>query len=131
MFFISCLQQLSKKIQDSLARANEVADEVCSSMRTVCSFAMERDEAKRYSERLQETYKLKKKEAITYGGYIWCSEVGKGINLKLLFFSFSFIFLYQYFWVTHQTKMEHQKYCIHVVVKLLGYQNKNVKTLKN
>ena len=54
MVLLSALQ-----VQDSLARANEVAEEVCSSIRTVRSFAMERQEAVRYADRLNVTCKLK------------------------------------------------------------------------
>lgn len=70
-------QALSKKVQDSLARANEVAEEVCSSMRTVHSFANEDEEAKRYSERLNVTYKLKIKESFAFAGYMWSTQVQK------------------------------------------------------
>lgn len=68
-------EALSKKVQDSLARANEVAEEVCSSMRTVHSFANEDEEAKRYSERLNVTYKLKIKESFAFAGYMWSTQL--------------------------------------------------------
>ena len=62
-------------MQDSLAKVNEVAEEVISSMRTVRSFANEEDEVKRYDLKLQVTKKLKMKEAVAYAGYIWSNEV--------------------------------------------------------
>ncbi len=62
-------------MRDSLARANEVAEEACSSMRTVRSFANETNESQRYIEKLQVTYKLKVKESFAYAGFIWCSDV--------------------------------------------------------
>jgi ABC-type multidrug transport system fused ATPase/permease subunit len=68
-------KKLSTKVQDSLARVNEVAEEVISSMRTVHSFANERDEVSRYDQKLQLTKKLKMKEAVAYAGYIWSNEV--------------------------------------------------------
>jgi ATP-binding cassette subfamily B (MDR/TAP) protein 9 len=72
-------QALSKKVQDSLARANEVAEEVCSSMRTVRSFANEIEETKRYAERLDVTYKLKIKESFAYAGYMWSNQVSRNV----------------------------------------------------
>lgn len=72
---ILLLQKLSSSVQDSLAKANEVAEEVVSSMRTVRSFANESDEVKRYDIKLQVTKKLKMKEAFAYAGYIWSNEV--------------------------------------------------------
>ena len=62
-------------MQDSLAKANEVADETCATIRTVRSFANEDREAQRYRDKLNITYKLKIKEAIAYGGFIWSEEV--------------------------------------------------------
>ena len=62
-------------MQDSLARANEVAEETCSSMRTVRSFANEPVETARYAEKLVVTRKLKVKEAFAYAGYVWSNEV--------------------------------------------------------
>jgi len=62
-------------VQDSLASANEVAEEVCSSMRTVHSFANEEEEASRYAKRLDITYKLKVKEGFAFAGYVWSNQV--------------------------------------------------------
>ena len=74
-FIFSLLKKLSKKVQDSLAKANEVAEETCSSMRTVRSFANENTEAQRYADKLAITYKLQIKEAIAYAGYMCSNEV--------------------------------------------------------
>ncbi len=62
-------------MRDSLARANEVAEEACSSMRTVRSFANEQNEAASYVKKLDVTYKLKIKEAFAYAGFVWSTEV--------------------------------------------------------
>ena len=76
MIFVMFLSQnLQKKVQDTLAAANSVAEEACSTMRTVRSFANEFQEAICYREKLQKTYGVKRKEAIAYAGYMWCSEV--------------------------------------------------------
>ena len=69
------LQQLSKKVQDTLAKANEVAEEVTSSMRTVRSFANETNEAERYAGALHTTYVLMKKEAVVAASYMSSTQV--------------------------------------------------------
>lgn len=74
-YLINCFKNLQKKVQDSLAKVNEVAEEACSSMRTVRSFANEAAETKRYSEKMNVTYKLKVKEAFAYAGYMWSTDV--------------------------------------------------------
>lgn len=68
-------QQLSKDVQESLAKANDVAIETFSSMKTVRSFANEDGEAERYNKRLQETYSLNKKEAAAYAVSTWTNSV--------------------------------------------------------
>lgn len=68
-------QRLSKKVQTSIAKANEVAEEVISAMRTVRSFANERGAREDYARKLDTTYALKVKEAVAYGGYSWCTQV--------------------------------------------------------
>ena len=69
------LQKLSKNVQDALAQANEVAEEVFSSVRTIRSFANESGEASRYADKLNVTYKLKLKESVAYAGYLWSNQV--------------------------------------------------------
>ena len=84
MYLYLCLQSLAKRVQDSLAEANEVAEETCSSMRTVRSFANELTEGARYAAKLGITYKLKVKEAFAYAGYVWCHEVGNETRFVIL-----------------------------------------------
>ena len=79
-----CFQTLAKAVQDSLAKANEVAEETCSSLRTVRSFANELAEVSRYASRLVVTYNLKKKEAYAYAGYVWCNEVPTASNVVFI-----------------------------------------------
>lgn len=55
--------------------ANNVAEEAFSTMRTVRSFANEDGEKTRYAEKLGETYKLFKKQAAMYSGYVWSNMV--------------------------------------------------------
>ncbi|XP_053329323.1 antigen peptide transporter 2-like [Spea bombifrons] len=51
-------QPLVQKVQDSIARSGDIAKEILESVKTVHSFAAMEDEAKRYEESLQETYRL-------------------------------------------------------------------------
>ena len=75
MISIFFLQELETKTRDALAKANEVADECISTMRTVRSFANEANEVSYYAEKMAEAYKLKVKEAYAYAGFMWCSDV--------------------------------------------------------
>ena len=65
-------------MQDALAKGNEVAEEACSSMRTVRSFASEGQEAQRYNARMRDVFKLNIKEAHVYAGYVWSNNVSGG-----------------------------------------------------
>ncbi|KAH0625406.1 hypothetical protein JD844_014896 [Phrynosoma platyrhinos] len=64
-------KKLSKEVQNALAKANNTAEETISAMKTVRSFANEEVEANVYSDKLQQVYKLNKKEAIAYTYYVW------------------------------------------------------------
>lgn len=80
-------RKLSEKVQNSLAFANETAEESISSMRTVRSFAAEDEEVKRYSSRLMKTYNLRKKESVLLCGYRWCTEVADlAMTLLILYY---------------------------------------------
>ncbi|XP_035692006.1 ATP-binding cassette sub-family B member 9-like [Branchiostoma floridae] len=61
-------------IQTSFARANEVADETCANIRTVRSFANESRECARYSERLNDTYKLHIRKALLFGSFTFAEH---------------------------------------------------------
>ncbi|XP_041069609.1 antigen peptide transporter 1 isoform X2 [Carcharodon carcharias] len=68
-------QKLSAEVQESLANANDVAVETFSSMKTVRSFASEDGQARRYADRLEDTYRLNKKEAAAYAGFMWTNSL--------------------------------------------------------
>lgn len=68
-------KKLSTEVQEATAKANEIAAEVVSSMKTVRSFANEDGECKRYENKQEAIYKLKIKESFLYGGYRWCTEI--------------------------------------------------------
>ena len=81
-------QQISKAIQDSFAKANNIAEEVLSSMRTVRSFANEGAEASHFATKLAHTYRIYIKIAFVYGSWMWTNTVseGRGWGSGLLFF---------------------------------------------
>uniref|UniRef100_A0A8C6F989 ABC-type oligopeptide transporter ABCB9 n=1 Tax=Monodon monoceros TaxID=40151 RepID=A0A8C6F989_MONMO len=66
-------KRLSKEVQNALARASSTAEEIISAMKTVRSFANEEEEAEVYSRKLQQVYKLNRKEAAAYTYYVWGS----------------------------------------------------------
>ncbi|CAM4658354.1 unnamed protein product [Caretta caretta] len=75
-------QSLAQRVQESLAKANEVAVETFQAMATVRSFANEEGAARRYGQRLQETYRLNKQEAAAYAASMWTNSLS-GLALKV------------------------------------------------
>ncbi|XP_054568719.1 ABC-type oligopeptide transporter ABCB9 [Eptesicus fuscus] len=73
-------KRLSKEVQNALARASNTAEETISAMKTVRSFANEEEEAEVYSQKLQQVYKLNRKEAAAYTYYVW----GSGLTLLVV-----------------------------------------------
>ncbi|XP_077600928.1 ABC-type oligopeptide transporter ABCB9-like [Stigmatopora nigra] len=70
-------KKLTKEVQTTLARANKVAEETISSMKTVRSFANEDREADSYYEKLIVMYHLNKKQALAYACYMWSSCISE------------------------------------------------------
>nr|XP_023969206.2 antigen peptide transporter 1 isoform X2 [Chrysemys picta bellii] len=75
-------QSLAQRVQESLAKANEVAVETFQAMPTVRSFANEEGAAQRYGQRLQETYRLNRQEAAAYAASMWTNSLS-GLALKV------------------------------------------------
>ncbi|XP_004430099.1 PREDICTED: ATP-binding cassette sub-family B member 9 isoform X2 [Ceratotherium simum simum] len=73
-------KRLSKEVQSALARASNTAEETISAMKTVRSFANEEEETEVYSQKLQQVYKLNRKEAAAYTYYVW----GNGLTLLVV-----------------------------------------------
>ncbi|XP_007936322.1 ABC-type oligopeptide transporter ABCB9 [Orycteropus afer afer] len=73
-------KRLSKEVQSALARASSTAEETISAMKTVRSFANEEEEAEVYSQKLQQVYKLNRREAAAYTYYVW----GSGLTLLVV-----------------------------------------------
>ncbi|GMR48220.1 hypothetical protein PMAYCL1PPCAC_18415, partial [Pristionchus mayeri] len=66
--------KLSEQMQKTIANANQTAEEVLSTMRTVRSFACESREARRFERMLDDTLTIGKKRAIGYVGSNVVSE---------------------------------------------------------
>ncbi|XP_023657242.2 antigen peptide transporter 1 isoform X1 [Paramormyrops kingsleyae] len=80
-------QSLSVKVQESLARANSVAMETFSSIKTVRSFANEDGETERYKKRLEETYSLNKVEAAAYAASTWTNSLSSlALKVSILYY---------------------------------------------
>ncbi|XP_051017426.1 ABC-type oligopeptide transporter ABCB9 isoform X1 [Acomys russatus] len=73
-------KRLSKEVQSALARASTTAEETISAMKTVRSFANEEEEAEVFLRKLQQVYKLNRKEAVAYMSYVW----GSGLTLLVV-----------------------------------------------
>uniref|UniRef100_A0A1A7X385 Antigen peptide transporter 1 n=2 Tax=Iconisemion striatum TaxID=60296 RepID=A0A1A7X385_9TELE len=68
-------QTIAVKVQESLAKANQVATETFSCMKTVRSFANEDGETEKYRKRMEDTYSLNKKEAVAYAASTWANSM--------------------------------------------------------
>ncbi|KAJ8398369.1 hypothetical protein AAFF_G00426240 [Aldrovandia affinis] len=80
-------QTLSVRVQESLARANDVATETFSSIKTVRSFANEDGETRRYKQRLEETYSLNKQEAAAYAASTWTNSLSSlALKVSILYY---------------------------------------------
>ncbi|XP_058137284.1 ABC-type oligopeptide transporter ABCB9-like [Dasypus novemcinctus] len=66
-------KRLSKEVQSALAGATNTAEETISAMKTVRSFANEEEEAEVYARKLQQVYKLNRKEAAACTYCVWCN----------------------------------------------------------
>ncbi|KAI7806642.1 antigen peptide transporter 1 [Triplophysa rosa] len=80
-------QKLSVKVQESLAKANDVAMETFSSMKTVRSFANEDGETERYRKCLDDTYALNKVEAAAYAASTWTNSMSSlALKVSILYY---------------------------------------------
>ncbi|EFP07595.1 CRE-HAF-2 protein [Caenorhabditis remanei] len=66
--------KISEKLQQTIADANQMAEEVLSTMRTVRSFACEKREKTRFENLLSSTLSVNRKRALAYMGYTWNNE---------------------------------------------------------
>lgn len=71
-------------MQDSLAKANQVATETFSHIKTVKSFANEDGETEKYKRRLDDTYALNKKDSVAYASSMWANTVSSLLKCALI-----------------------------------------------
>lgn len=76
------VRSLSRKTQDSLASATQVAEERISSIRTVRAFSHEKREESAYNRRVEGVFQLTKKEALASG--LFYGAMGLSGNLIIL-----------------------------------------------
>lgn len=80
-------QKLAVQVQESLAKANDVAMETFSSMKTVRSFANEDGETERYRKCLEDTYALNKVEAAAYAASTWTNSMSSlALKVSILYY---------------------------------------------
>ncbi|TRY66057.1 hypothetical protein DNTS_025946 [Danionella cerebrum] len=80
-------QKLAVQVQESLAKANDVATETFSSMKTVRSFANEDGETERYRKCLEDTYALNKVEAAAYAASTWTNSMSSlALKVSILYY---------------------------------------------
>ncbi|VDM40294.1 unnamed protein product, partial [Toxocara canis] len=63
--------QLSERMQSTIATSNQIAEEVMSTMRTVRSFACESRESQRFENSLDEVVQISKKKSAFFVGFMW------------------------------------------------------------
>ncbi|EGG19851.1 ABC transporter B family protein [Cavenderia fasciculata] len=86
-FMTKMMTDLTKKGQDSYAKAGAVAEEKIGSIRTVVTFSGEERESQRYYDRLAEAMVVGKKKGVMNG-------IGIGLVFFILFGSYSLAFWY-------------------------------------
>ncbi|XP_076142214.1 ATP-binding cassette sub-family B member 10, mitochondrial [Alosa pseudoharengus] len=76
------LRSISKRTQDSLAEATQLAEERISNMRTVRAFGKERSELEKYVGKINYVFQLAKKEAVLRAGFF--GMTGLSGNMMIL-----------------------------------------------
>nr|AEE65416.1 transporter-associated with antigen processing 2 [Dicentrarchus labrax] len=85
-------QRLSLAMQDSMALANEAANEAVSGIRVVRSFNTEKQEARRYDDRLMDTHILKTRRATVGAVYLLARRLtGLAMQVFMLYYGRLFI----------------------------------------
>ncbi|XP_049458273.1 antigen peptide transporter 2a [Epinephelus fuscoguttatus] len=85
-------QRLSLAVQDSMALANEVANEVVSGIHVVRSFNAQKHEARRYDDRLMDTHNLKTRRDTVRAVYLLARRLtGLGMQVFMLYYGRLFI----------------------------------------
>ncbi|MCJ8748012.1 hypothetical protein PDJAM_G00159940 [Pangasius djambal] len=85
-------QRLSKKVQDSIARANDAAGEAVSGIRTVKSFNTKQSEKCRYDERLMDTHNIKAQRDTVRAVYLLVRRLTElGVQVAMLYYGRLFV----------------------------------------
>ncbi|KAF4075232.1 hypothetical protein AMELA_G00232050 [Ameiurus melas] len=85
-------QSLSKKVQDSIARANDAAGEAVSGIRTVKSFNAKQSEKSRYDERLMDTHNIKAQRGTVRAVYLLVRRLTElGVKVAMLYYGRLFV----------------------------------------
>lgn len=85
-------QRLSLAVQDSMALANEAANEAVSGIHVVRSFNTEKHEARRYDDRLMDTHNLKTRRDTITAVYLLARRLtGLGMQVFMLYYGRLFI----------------------------------------
>ncbi|XP_076610031.1 antigen peptide transporter 2a [Chaetodon auriga] len=85
-------QRLSIAVQDSMALANDAANEAVSSIRVLRSFNTEKHEARRYDERLMDTHTLKTRRDTVRAVYLLARRLtGLAMQVFMLYYGRLFI----------------------------------------
>lgn len=89
-------QRLSLAMQDSMAHANDAANEVISGVRVVRSFNTEKHEARRYDDRLMDTHVLKTQRDTVRAVYLLVRRLtGLAMQVLVLWYGRMFIQMQQ------------------------------------
>nr|XP_040043811.1 antigen peptide transporter 2-like isoform X2 [Gasterosteus aculeatus aculeatus] len=84
--------RLSLAVHDSMALANEVVNEVVSSIHVVRSFNTEKHEARRYDDRLMDTHILKTRQNAVSAVYLLARRLtGLGMQVVMMYYGRLFI----------------------------------------
>ncbi|XP_062846203.1 antigen peptide transporter 2a [Trichomycterus rosablanca] len=85
-------QELSKKVQDSMAIANDAARETVSGIRTVKSLNAQKSETCRYDERLMDTHNIKTQRDTVRAVYLLVRRLTElGVQVVMLYYGRLFI----------------------------------------
>ncbi|KIH47017.1 ABC transporter transmembrane region, partial [Ancylostoma duodenale] len=80
----SFYDRLSESTQSTMAKANQIAAEVLSTMRTVRSFACEKREISRFSNMLNSVLKYDRKRSLAASGYIWSCDIAESLTVAVI-----------------------------------------------
>ncbi|KAL2080178.1 hypothetical protein ACEWY4_023971 [Coilia grayii] len=80
-------QKLVQEVQNSIARANDAAEEAVSGIRTVRGFRTEKSESRRYDDRLMDTHNLKTKRDTVRAVYLLVRRLTEvGMKVAMLYY---------------------------------------------